>query len=173
MHLVPRAPGLQFNLTVQDSFRPSHSCARLCCTTWLLAAALPAVHSRPGPCQAPFSTPISASQHAVACCVQYASRPFSVGDRIQLITVEGDEVVEGVVVALQPTRTVIQRDTEGGSTFYINNGVSLEHWDSIPPCMLLGASGRAACMLLHPPSLPLLFQSCVRLITGKLGGEQF
>lgn len=51
--------------------------------------------------------------------MQYTSRPFSVGDRVRLHSMEGELAVEGHVVALQPTRTVIQGER---SVYYINNG---------------------------------------------------
>lgn len=75
-------------------------------------------------------------------CVQYAMRPFSLGDRIILRHVSGMVVLEGVVAALHPTRTVIvgepelavdassgSSDSDSGEhklTSFINNGDIVE-----------------------------------------------
>lgn len=50
----------------------------------------------------------------------FASRPFLVGDRVQLVSVNGAVVAEGVVQTVSLSRTVLF--TEEGDTVYVNNG---------------------------------------------------
>ena len=109
-------------------------------------ASLSSLHSRAVPC------PELRMSHASGC-VQYAMRPFSLGDRIILRHVSGMVVLEGVVAALHPTRTVIvgepelavdassgSSDSDSGEhklTSFINNGEA---------CCCRVGSKRAPCL---------------------------
>ncbi len=49
---------------------------------------------------------------ALCCAVQYMSRPFIKGDRIQLKSLSGSTVLAGVVEQIRPLRTVIRTDAK-------------------------------------------------------------
>ncbi|PSC73469.1 cytokinin riboside 5 -monophosphate phosphoribohydrolase LOG3-like [Micractinium conductrix] len=93
----------------------------------------------------------------------YATRPFSLGDRVVLWSVGGMCVVEGYIAAVHPTRTVIAKELPGHGTdgmlasaapvsfFFVNNGdivesMIVENKSRAPPTPLgVGpASARAA-----------------------------
>lgn len=57
----------------------------------------------------------------VSAAALYASRPFVVGDRVQLKSLGGTTVVEGVVEQILPMRTVIRTDSK--APVFINNKV--------------------------------------------------
>lgn len=67
--------------------------------------------------------------------LQYATRPFAVGDRVAFYTVgDGSLVCQGTVAALHPTRTVLagepepEATAEEAGTFFVNNGAPARQW---------------------------------------------
>lgn len=64
--------------------------------------------------------------------MQYASRPFSVGDQVVFYSVDSGSVAcQGTVVALHPMRTEVagkesRRGAKDGGIFYLNNGDIVE-----------------------------------------------
>ena len=51
--------------------------------------------------------------HAVLCvflCMQFLSRPFVVGDRVELSSAGGERVLVGVIERVDPMRTIIRTD---------------------------------------------------------------
>ena len=45
-----------------------------------------------------------------ANCVQFLSRPFVVGDRVELSSAGGERVLVGVIERVDPMRTIIRTD---------------------------------------------------------------
>ncbi|KAI7843449.1 hypothetical protein COHA_002927 [Chlorella ohadii] len=61
----------------------------------------------------------STMQNVVSALQIYSSRPFIIGDRIQLKTLSGSTIVAGVVESIAPMRTLIRSDQK--LPVYINN----------------------------------------------------
>jgi hypothetical protein len=51
--------------------------------------------------------------------LQYSTRPFVAGDKVQLLSMYGGVVAEGTVSAVDPLRTVLV--DEYGALVYVNN----------------------------------------------------
>ena len=65
----------------------------------------------------------------------YTSRPFQAGDDVELLTGGGGLVAAGVVVAIEPMRTVLR--TAEGEALFLSNGVVARSVASTPitvPC---------------------------------------
>ncbi|KAL4423213.1 hypothetical protein ABPG77_000005 [Micractinium sp. CCAP 211/92] len=60
----------------------------------------------------------SLAANVVSALALYSGRPFVVGDRIELLA-RGSRVLEGVVVQIEPMRTILRDDS--GAPIYINN----------------------------------------------------
>lgn len=65
--------------------------------------------------------------------MQFTNRPFIVGDRVQLRSLGGPTIVEGVVEEIQPMRTVIRTDAK--MPCYVNNKVGWASAREQPVCL--------------------------------------